>query len=102
MIILEVLGVLERSPTFPARTLDLGMVSRILMKEEWQPAFYGSLASFAATRGRPDIARAIRRCRRRSQWLRPIVSVAERIGGTRRLGRLSRPLKRWAFAGSVW
>jgi hypothetical protein len=102
MIILEVLGVLDRSPTFPARTLDLGMVARILMQHEWQPAFYESLARFAASRGRPDIARAIRRGLHRSRRLRPVVSLAERIGGTRRLGRLGRPLKRWAIAGSVW
>ncbi len=101
MIILELLGVLDRYTTFPARRLDLTSVSRLLLRRAWQPVYYGRLRRLAVSRKRPDVARAIQRALQRSRRLRPVLSLANRLSQTRGLGRLGRPLKRWAFAGSV-
>jgi hypothetical protein len=102
MIILELLGVLERCTTFPTRTLDLARVSRILMRNAWQPLFYARLRQLAASRDRRDVGRAIQRALRRSRRRRPVLAVSKRLGRIRGLARVGRPLKRWAVAGSVW
>jgi hypothetical protein len=100
MIILDVLGVLDRSETFPVRKLDLAKVSRILIREDWQPPFYRGVRQFALSRGRSDVAVAIDRSFRRSSLLRPVVGLAEKLGRRRVLWRVGQPLKRLVLATS--
>ena len=98
MIILDVLGVLDRSTTFPPGGLDLGRVSHVFIRG-WRAIFYEDLRRFAASRGRADIAKAIGRSLRRSRWRRPAITVAERLGKMRYGGRASQWLKRRTLAG---
>ena len=100
VIILDVLGVLDRSPTFPVRALDLRKVSHIFIRG-WRTIFYEGLRRWAASRGRADVAKAIGRSFRRSRWRRPLVQAAERVGKVRYGGRVSQWLKRTALAGRL-
>jgi hypothetical protein len=101
MIILEILGVLGRCPSFPGGALDLETVSRILVKEDWQPEFYEELRKFAVSRGRPDVAEALERCLSRSRFqrrlLRLAMSLRDRVG----LWRFGRFIRRNLFARAV-
>jgi hypothetical protein len=101
VIILDVLGVLDRCATFPVRKLDLEKVSRIFIKKGWHRTFYRDLRIFAASRGRLDVAKAINRSFRRSRLLRPVVAVADSLGRRRLVWRLGQILKRWVFAKSL-
>lgn len=101
MIILDVLGVLDRCTTFPVRKLDLSKVSRIFIKRGWHQTFYGSLRGFALARGRRDVADAIGRSFRRSGFLRPIVDVAELLGRRRLIWRVGQMLKGPILARSM-
>ena len=100
MIILDVLGVLGRSTTFPARTIDLDRVSRIFIRG-WRTIFYRDLSRFAASRGRGDVAEAIRRSFQQSRWRRAVLKPAESFIRTRYLGRIGRGLQQWALAGRL-
>jgi hypothetical protein len=101
MIVLEVLGALGRCPAFPVRALDLETVSRILLKDEWQPPFYRHLQRFAVTRGRADVARAIERSLSRSRRARGLLRVDAALRGHRGLWRLGRLARRSALARAV-
>ena len=101
MIILDVLGVLDRCTTFPVRKLDLTKVSHIFVKKGWHQKFYGALREFALKRGRPDVADAIGRAFRRSGLLRPVVDVAEFLGRRRLIWRLGQMLKGPILARSL-
>lgn len=98
MIILDLLGALGRSATFPEKTLDLEKVSRIFVRG-WRLSFYRDLQAFAVSRVRKDVASAIGRSLRRSRWRRPVVRIAQRVGRLRYVGRVGRWLKEWALAG---
>jgi hypothetical protein len=100
MIILEVLGALRRSPTFPTQTLDLEKASRVYIRG-WRSDLYRGVRRFAASRGRADVARAIDRSFQRSRWRRPVLSAAEQVGKMRYGGRVSQWLKRTALAGCL-
>ncbi len=100
MIILEVLGALPRSPTFPAQSLDLDKASRVYIRG-WRSVLYRGLRQFAASRGRRDVVKAIDRSFRRSRWRQPLLSVAERVAKVPYGGRASRWLKRRALAGCL-
>jgi hypothetical protein len=101
MVILEILGVLGRCPTFPGGTLDLETVSRILVKDEWQPEFYDALRQFAVSRGRPDVAEALERSLSRSRvqrlLLRLAMSLRDRVG----LWRFGRAIRRNVLARAI-
>lgn len=101
MIVLELLGALERFEVFPVRKLDLRKVSRLVQARSWQPTFYGQLRQFAISRGRPDVARAIGRSFRRSRVRRPLLGLVDRLGEHRGLWRLRRPLERLVYGESV-
>jgi len=101
LIVLDLLGVVDRCEAFPIRKLDLKRVSRVLIKRGWHQTFYRQLRDFAASRGRSDVANAISRSFRRSVLLRPVVDVAERLGRRRLIWRLGQLLKRWVFARSL-
>ena len=100
MIILEVLGRLDGCGAFPFRSIDLRRVSRILLRESWQPDFYSRLRAFAASRGRADVAAAIGRSLRRSRWLGPPVRAMERLRRKRFASRLVGPVHQWVLAAS--
>jgi hypothetical protein len=101
MIILDVLGVLERCKAFPHRVIDLDKVSRILIQPGWHETFYRNLRRFALSRKRTDVARAITRSFRRSRWRLRGANVARRIGSKRLVWRLGRQLRRWSMAGAL-
>lgn len=97
MIILDVLNVLGRSKTFPAKALDLEKVSSIFVRG-WREAFYDDLKRYVTSRGRPDVAKAIDRSIRRSRWRWPVVKAARRIARLKYGGRFGGWLQKWALA----
>ena len=101
MIILDILGLLDRSVTFPSRRIEIDKVSRILILPGWHPMFYGNLRRFAAARGRVDIAKAIDRSIRRSKWRLRAVRLAARIGSRKLVWRIARRLKRWGLGDAL-
>lgn len=100
MIILELLGALERASTFPAQKVDLDRISRLFIRG-WRVAFYRDLYRVALERGRPDIARAIGRSARRSRWRRPVLKMAERLKRIRYGNRAGAWLQRRTLSGML-
>lgn len=71
MIVLEVNGKLERSPTFLSKQLDLATIRRQYLGREWR--YYKNLIPYLQGKGRNDIAAAIQsafdRTARLDRWM---------------------------------
>jgi hypothetical protein len=102
MIMLEVAGALGRARTFPDRSLDLDLVSRILLKRDRSyDTYYREVSRWALRRGRVDIHRAIESCNRASRLRRRVVSLSQSWKTKRVLWRAARRLQHWALQGRV-
>lgn len=72
MLRLELLGHLDRSPTFPAEQVDLGRLDRMRNLRPWDYRELRDLEELADDTGRRDVAdairRSVRRAERRERW----------------------------------
>ncbi len=89
---LEIIGALSRCSVFP-RPLDLSRVRRIYLRGPAYQRLYRDLELRARAAGRPEIARAIAACRRRSRILRPMVRSLDWMRVRRGLWRIARHLR---------
>lgn len=97
---LELSGRREACRTFAAAPIDLRRVERIYVVPSIRP-YYRELRGAAASAGRPDVVRAIRRSTRRSRLRRMMMRLSESLRDRRLLWRAARPLRRAALAGAV-
>ncbi|CAN5784369.1 hypothetical protein BH23GEM9_BH23GEM9_29120 [soil metagenome] len=67
MLILELLGALERCTTFPQSRVDLRRAARVYCQQSWDFREYRDIREFALQVGRPDVARAVASAMRRSR-----------------------------------
>ncbi len=96
MIGLELHGALSRSPTFPYRTLDPELASRLLVDTPLRIVQLDQMRSEALRQGRSDLFRALSRARRRSRVIRTVGPLLGRLdqAGVRGAFRLRRWLER--------
>lgn len=70
-IVLDLLDVIERAPTFGGRRLDVNRVARLAIGDPHVRHFYVEMLGICRERGRDDMARAIRRALFRSRMHDP-------------------------------
>jgi hypothetical protein len=100
MLTFEVLGVRERCPAFP-RPPDLERVRRIYLRGPAYYRLYSDVEARARKAGRMDIVKAIRACRRRYLYLKPLVTVLGWLADKRGLWRVARVVRPALLGGSV-
>lgn len=91
MLMLELLGALERCTTFGAGRVDLRRAGRIYCGRPWDYRELRDIEQLALASGRPDVATAARKSMQRSRRLTPQL---ERIRYFRRWGKTWRWSKR--------
>ena len=99
MLILELLGALERCAAFSARRVDLDRAARIYCAESWDYRELTDISRLALEMGRRDVARAVQRAMRRSVPLRRRLAWARALREAPVLGRWAGLLERQLVAG---
>lgn len=89
MALLDVLGALERAPTFPHR-LPLDSLGRVHVKESWDEREFTDLTDFARRAGRGDIVAAAQRAMSRSRAGDRALARLDRLARLPVLGRFAR------------
>ena len=91
MVSLETAGVLQQATTFPARTVDLRLVRRLLVTKAHDYRRLRHMSAEALRVGRKDLSRALDHAYHRSARLQPVLQALTRldqagIRGATRLG----------------
>lgn len=94
MALLEVVGALDRCPTFGGREFDPDRFAEGGYADENARIHLEEIRSFALARGRPDVARAAERCRRRSEHIDRGLSLADWLNQRHLVWRISESLRR--------
>lgn len=100
MLMLELAGKLRATPAFPWSVVDFDQVDRIHVLAG-QDVYYRRIEEVAVSRGRRDIARAVRRCRRRSRRNRRLLGFADGLRRRRLLWRLGNAVRRRVLVGAI-
>jgi len=94
MLTLELLGALNRCPTFRGKRLDVARASKMYYPPAFIPVSTRQVRAFALRKGRVDIAEAIDRAIRRSLRLNRWLRLVRRLKSMRFLWRWTVPLER--------
>ncbi len=100
MVPLELAGHLRDCKTFP-QTPAVSLLSRLYLPRRAQEHFWEDTRTMAVRRGRPDVAKAVDRCLKRTRRLRPFVNFARWLRGRRFFWRFGAPLKRRLLKGAI-
>lgn len=100
MIPLELFGHLRNSKTMP-HTSAVSLLDRLYLSRPAQEHFWEVTRDMALERGRPDVARAVDRCLKRTHRLRPFVTFAMWLRARRFFWRFGHPLKLRLLKGAI-
>jgi hypothetical protein len=101
MLILELLGGLDRCATFARTVTDLADVARIHCNESWDFREFRDIAALAVETGRPDIQHAAESAMRRSRRRAAPLAFARANRHTAVVGGGARLLERLLLRGTI-